>query len=110
MQTGTDVGTDPRDRDEWRRPWTDDDGTAAEVPAPTTPILVGPSADDRVAGEATARDETTREIGIARPASPQPPPPAWDEKHHGPGSPTGSIRPPDIIGTVEPPTASRRSR
>ncbi len=37
---------------------------------------------------------------------PQPPPPEWDDTHHGPGSPAGSVRPPDTTGTVDAPPAT----
>lgn len=43
--------------------------------------------------------------------SPRPvaPPTNWGPADHGPGSPVGSVRPPDTIGTVNPPPAPRRS-
>jgi S1-C subfamily serine protease len=34
---------------------------------------------------------------------PQPPPPGWDDASAGPGSPAGSVRPPDTTGTVDAP-------
>ena len=92
QRTGdTELG-DPRDRGEWRRPWTD--AASSEV---------SDGQDDAEAVE-------TRPIGTALPSSPQPPPPAWGDRDHGPGSPVGSVRPPDTIGTVEAPAASRRGR
>ncbi len=44
----------------------------------------------------------------ARPSAPQPPPPSWGEDRDGPGSPTGSVRPPDTTGTVDAPKRTRR--
>ncbi len=40
---------------------------------------------------------------------PQPPPTGWDSRSAGPGSPPGSVRPPDTTGTVDAP-ASRPAR
>jgi S1-C subfamily serine protease len=40
---------------------------------------------------------------------PQPPPSGWDSRSAGPGSPPGSVRPPDTTGTVDAP-ASRPGR
>jgi S1-C subfamily serine protease len=34
---------------------------------------------------------------------PQPPPAGWDDASEGPGSPAGSVRPPDTTGTVDAP-------
>jgi putative serine protease PepD len=66
-----------------------DDTTTPEEPAdgPTAPV-------DEVDG--------TR----PRPAAPLPPPATWGPRHEGPGSPAGSVRPPDTTGTVEADTAS----
>ncbi len=73
------------DRDEWRRPWR--------------------TSDDAPVGAATSSgpDRT-----IAR--FPQPPPNAWSDRAAGPGSPAGSVRPPDTVGTVEAPASPRRRR
>jgi len=73
------------DRDEWRRPWR-------------TP-------DDAAVGAATSSgpDHT-----IAR--FPQPPPTGWSDRATGPGSPAGSVRPPDTVGTVDAPASPRRRR
>ncbi len=46
---------------------------------------------------ATDADEAT-----ARPAAPLPPPSTWGAHRSGPGSPVGSVRPPDTTGTSEP--------
>jgi len=79
-----------RDRDEWRRPWTDGSEPASAFAA-TTPA-------DAPAGP---------EVPTARPY-PQPPPETWDASDHGPGSPAGSVRPPDTTGTVIAPERPRR--
>jgi S1-C subfamily serine protease len=39
---------------------------------------------------------------------PQPPPTGWGATAQGPGSPVGSVRPPDTTGTVDPPASPRR--
>jgi S1-C subfamily serine protease len=39
---------------------------------------------------------------------PQPPPEGFDADAAGPGSPVGSVRPPDTTGTVDPPRPPRR--
>ena len=41
---------------------------------------------------------------------PQPPPSGWSESSNGPGSPVGSVRPPDTTGTVEAPDRRGRGR
>ncbi len=75
------------DRDEWRRPWRAvDPATAAD------------SADERPPGAASP--------AITR--FPQPPPRSWGASAAGPGSPVGSVRPPDTVGTVDAPAAPRR--
>ncbi|MBW3562252.1 MAG: trypsin-like peptidase domain-containing protein [Actinobacteria bacterium] len=43
-----------------------------------------------------------------RPAAPQAPPSSWDEERDGPGSPAGSVRPPDTTGTVDAPSRPGR--
>ncbi|MFU8840178.1 MAG: trypsin-like peptidase domain-containing protein [Nitriliruptoraceae bacterium] len=81
------------DRDEWRRPWRAGDlerTTPVAVPAP---------------GFAGSSEEPAGS-GIAR--YPQPPPTGWGEATAGPGSPAGSVRPPDTVGTVDAPAARRR--
>jgi S1-C subfamily serine protease len=98
------------DRDEWRRPW----------PAPVLPV--GASS---VAGTATVQTDAAptpsepAEAPTEEPAEaaapsierhPQPPPESWDERSAGPGSPAGSVRPPDTTGTVDAPERSRRGR
>jgi S1-C subfamily serine protease len=49
--------------------------------------------------------------GRVRPAIarfPQPPPTGWGADTAGPGSPAGSVRPPDTVGTVDAPSSRRR--
>jgi S1-C subfamily serine protease len=109
-----------RDREEWRRPWRFEDTperTVAGVGSTEvteSPGGAGPEAHvggayagatvtgDRAAAEAGAGD------GIAR--HPQPPPAGWHEGSHGPGSPAGSVRPPDTTGTVDAPERAPRGR
>lgn len=43
------------------------------------------------------------------PSSPQAPPASWSADHEGPGSPRGSIRPPDVTGTYDPPVPAVRA-
>lgn len=86
-----------RDRDEWRRPWTDDDTTVRTVTAP------GAAPFDR---DGT---DTGDDAGAATPRPrPLAPPATWDAHDAGPGSPTGSVRPPDTVGTVDAPPRRRR--
>jgi S1-C subfamily serine protease len=118
------------DRDEWRNPWRVDETRTEPVPVPdhtpsaTTGDLRSPSGDDvgRDSSEAATTDPApvdgassaaaagTAGAGIAR--FPQPPPSSWDATAAGPGSPVGSVRPPDTTGTHDAPApgASRRSR
>ena len=83
-----------RDRDEWRRPWTDaDHGRTLTAPGPR------PAAPDA---------DTTAATPVASPR-PLAPPSTWDASDSGPGSPSGSVRPPDTVGTVDaPPRPVRR--
>ncbi|MEX1176966.1 MAG: trypsin-like peptidase domain-containing protein [Nitriliruptor sp.] len=101
------------DRDEWRTPWTTEaghDGSAASAPAPDArqPIDVG-AAGAEPEGRGAAADPDAAPA-IAR--FPQPPPSSWDARATGPGSPAGSIRPPDTTGTHDapPPGSTRRGR
>jgi S1-C subfamily serine protease len=73
----------PLDPVGWERP----DGTPTVAP----PAGIGPAPDP-----------------IAR--YPQPPPSSWDAAAAGPGSPPGSVRPPDTTGTVDAPEKPRRGR
>jgi S1-C subfamily serine protease len=76
-----------RDTEEWRRPWREE--TSAGATAPVAPA-VQPS------------------LPHVRPASPMTPPASWGEGDLGPGSPLGSVRPPDSTGTVDAPTGRAR--
>lgn len=80
------------DRDEWRRPWRagDLDRTSAPVEVPASRSAVS---------------DHERPV-IAR--FPQPPPTGWGASVAGPGSPAGSVRPPDTLGTVDAPSRRRR--
>jgi S1-C subfamily serine protease len=102
-----------RDTSEWQRPWVLDD-------EPDRVVVVGGPAtasagDDRPQVFPGALEEPSgvprpAPFEAERPASPQPPPPGFGESDAGPGSPVGSIRPPDTIGTVEPPPARTTRR
>jgi S1-C subfamily serine protease len=109
-----------RDREEWRRPWRPEDtpertvgaSVGAEVTEPATPADPGAHPGGSYAGATTAGARTAAEAGagdgIAR--HPQPPPAGWHEDAEGPGSPAGSVRPPDTTGTVEAPERAPRGR
>lgn len=77
-----------RDHDEWRRPWPS-----------------SPSAGDRP-------DDATGRVVTAPTPRPRPlaPPATWDVHDGGPGSPPGSVRPPDTVGTVDAPPRTSRGR
>lgn len=75
------------DRDEWRRPWR-----AVEPASSSSPGA------PQVSPGGTAP--------ITR--FPQPPPTGFSASAAGPGSPVGSVRPPDTVGTVEAPKTQRR--
>jgi S1-C subfamily serine protease len=128
------------DRDEWRRSWRPEDtpggmgrsGSAGHAAEPAA----GPGrpADGDAAGVAGPGTPATGAAG-ARPAGdplgaptsataaggvdtdttpitrfPQPPPESWDVTSAGPGSPAGSVRPPDTTGTVDAPVKRDRRR
>ena len=91
------------DREEWRRPWRLDDprrdeGRGAPAFADDSTGSAGPAAPTGAAGS----DPLTR--------FPQPPPDSWNEQAAGPGSPSGSVRPPDTTGTVDAPARRRGGR
>jgi S1-C subfamily serine protease len=110
-----------RDREEWRRPWRPEDTPertvtpdVASPEAPATSAAAGPGAfvggayaGATVAGVCAA-SEAGADDGLAR--HPQPPPAGWHEGQHGPGSPAGSVRPPDTTGTVDAPERAPRGR
>jgi S1-C subfamily serine protease len=91
----------------------------------TIPSTTEPSPDDVLAEDAATAPAWQRPDGtptVAPPAGldatdtapiarfPQPPPAGWDERSAGPGSPVGSVRPPDTTGTVDAPAPERRGR
>lgn len=94
------------DREEWRRPWRADEPTshggasrapwqASDASPGARSSLTAPEGSDEAATEPMAR-------------YPLPPPERSDEVAAGPGSPRGSVRPPDTTGTVDPPEPKRR--
>jgi S1-C subfamily serine protease len=101
------------DRDEWRRVWRPDDtpgrnaGAGLEAEAG-----VGPAdPTSPVGAEPTARRTATDTAATPLARFPQPPPEGWDATSAGPGSPAGSVRPPDTTGTVDAPVKrDRRGR
>ena len=113
------------DREEWRRPWRADDprpgeGSAAGTAAHGSPESTsGPTSASTTASTGSRADWARPDDTVAPTAQgahsapltrfPQPPPDGWDERAAGPGSPTGSVRPPDTTGTVDAP-ARRRGR
>jgi S1-C subfamily serine protease len=110
-----------RDREEWRRPWRPEDTPARTVPTGERPdvseepsaaagpgALAGGAYAGATVGGARSAAEAGAADGIAR--HPQPPPAGWGEGQHGPGSPAGSVRPPDTTGTVDAPRRSPRGR
>ena len=87
-----------RDHDEWQRPWTD--GSEAPAASPTSTTFAPPEHTD----PSDAEDPAS--VSAPRPY-PQPPPETWDAADEGPGSPVGSVRPPDTTGTVTAPERRR---
>jgi S1-C subfamily serine protease len=126
------------DREEWRRPWRLGDTPSAEtaVSAPGASGEVTGPVRSSAAGSARATQRLDQPAtpgqpalgswqrpdgtGVVAPVAgvdprqpiarfPQPPPTGWDAAASGPGSPSGSVRPPDTTGTVDAP-AQKRSR
>lgn len=93
------------DRDEWRAPWRAADTPAANAPAAPSGDTVRGAAVSGAGPSAPAAGDTAP---ITR--FPQPPPAGWDPTTAGPGSPPGSVRPPDTTGTHDAPAAPRRGR
>jgi S1-C subfamily serine protease len=91
------------DTNEWKRPWRVEDFPAA-TGARTRTVTEVPFVNDGE-DEADASRGGLAPTTVPRPF-PQPPPPGWDDRHEGPGSPAGSVRPPDTTGTVEAPVPS----
>ncbi len=71
-------------------------GSSSRPPAP------GPLSDIR-----SAAGSRSGSNGAPRPLAP---PAGWSAGNDGPGSPAGSVRPPDTTGTVSAPSADRRHR
>jgi S1-C subfamily serine protease len=63
---------------------------------------------DPTSGSVTAPVTTTDPATAPLTRFPQPPPEAWDASSAGPGSPVGSVRPPDTTGTVDAPDKRAR--
>jgi S1-C subfamily serine protease len=108
------------DRDEWQRAWRPAD-------TPGRPVDASYGTGSPVRDEAEAHEEGTTRIdagsvddplGDRGPAVdtdttplvrfPQPPPEGWGATSAGPGSPVGSVRPPDTTGTVDAPEKTPR--
>ena len=85
---------------------TDPRHSGADSPAPGEPASGSWQRPDGATGVAPVAGVDPTEP-IAR--FPQPPPTGWDSRSAGPGSPPGSVRPPDTTGTVDAP-ASRSPR
>jgi S1-C subfamily serine protease len=105
------------DRDEWRRTWQVDElpGRVADAASDTRSEAApgtGSTAWTEVGEPAAARTGGDHLAGTAPLTRfPQPPPEGWDDTSAGPGSPAGSVRPPDTTGTVDAPEkAPRRGR
>jgi S1-C subfamily serine protease len=123
------------DREEWRRPWpapvrpdsgptvvppsepsatlgTGSTASSLAEPAPAGPEPAadgGPEPNDPGAADRTEEVEASA-VAVPIERHPQPPPESWDEASAGPGSPAGSVRPPDTTGTVDAPQRPRRDR
>ena len=108
------------DRDEWRRPWRADQIPGVVVTSTGQPPATGetrPPGEMADGGEradggpdpilASERsDRVQAQQALAR--FPQVPPAGFGASAAGPGSPFGSVRPPDATGTVDPPEPKRR--
>jgi S1-C subfamily serine protease len=108
------------DRDEWRTPWRAEDQRREPAPVPGAPDASQRIDDDA----ATDRWGAPADVGADRATDtrplvdgattagpviarfPQPPPSSFDADTAGPGSPTGSVRPPDTTGTHDAPPRS----
>jgi S1-C subfamily serine protease len=116
------------DREEWRRPWRVEDDPVAHATASRSGPEPAVATDAQASGALAAQpgqpasgswerpDGTATVAPVAgvdptQPIArfPQPPPTGWDSRSAGPGSPPGSVRPPDTTGTVDAP-ASRPAR
>lgn len=97
------------DRDEWRTPWR-----VADTPHDPTDAAAAPSEGARSTGATAAAGASfggaTADATAPITRHPQPPPAGWDPTTAGPGSPPGSVRPPDTTGTHDAPATPRRGR
>ena len=121
------------DREEWRLPWpapvrpasaptvvppTDPTpppgagSTAASLPEPDPELAdpYEPTDTEPTEPEPDPTEELGAPAAVPIERHPQPPPESWDEASAGPGSPAGSVRPPDTTGTVDAPERPRRGR
>ncbi len=100
------------DRDEWRRPWRADQlpGVVATSTDRTPPTSDPGPADDAAGADTTETPDHAGEPAAPEPLTrfPQAPPAGFGAAADGPGSPVGSVRPPDATGTVDPPEPKRR--
>ncbi len=100
------------DREEWRRPWRAEPDAGA-APRSTAASSTSPSWSSSQPSESDHAPAAAERIEAPEPTSslsryPQPPPEGFDASAAGPGSPVGSVRPPDTTGTVDPPRPRRR--
>lgn len=72
-----------------------------QTPDPFEPLASRPDVD--IVGHDPSVD-------VVRPAAPLPPPRTWSAEDEGPGSPAGSVRPPDSTGVVTVSSSSNTSR
>ncbi len=100
------------DRDEWRRPWRAEELDPSQRATSATGVGPTPPLGTWARPDGTAGATPVAGVDPAEPIArfPQPPPQGWDERAAGPGSPAGSVRPPDTTGTVEAPSRPPRRR
>jgi S1-C subfamily serine protease len=106
------------DRDEWRRTWQLEDTPRVDAPPEPAAEPRRDVADPEPAARWQVDDPSPAAAPEGEPAGrvdtvpltrfPQPPPEGWDATSAGPGSPAGSVRPPDTTGTVDAPDRSPR--
>lgn len=78
-------------------------GSVTDVGSAATSGYAGPAAVD---DEPSHAPDASQHEPITR--YPLPPPAGWGEQSNGPGSPAGSVRPPDTTGTVDAPASQPR--
>jgi S1-C subfamily serine protease len=106
-----DEGPGPAEREDEVATAAPDEPSATRGPAApsgTRPVPGWQRPDGTPTVAPPAGLDATDTAPIAR--FPQPPPAGWDERSAGPGSPVGSVRPPDTTGTVDAPAPERRGR